>query len=72
MTKNLCDTLENENEYYHFRIHKDTDYIFFEDLDKWEKDIYEFIELLKIFLLEHYNLKLDKRNFKYTQNDKNN
>lgn len=69
--KDLCELLETKNEYYHYRIHKNTEYIFFGDLDKWEKSIYDFIELLRKFLKDYYNLKFDKRTFKYTQNDKN-
>jgi phage/plasmid-associated DNA primase len=67
----LCNLLESQFEYYHYRIHKNTEYIFFGDLDKWEKSISEFIDFLRKFLKEYYNLKFDKRTFKYTQNDKN-
>ena len=39
-----------KNEGYHFRIHNNTQYIFFGDIDKYTKTIEEFINDLQNFL----------------------
>ena len=54
---------------YHFRIHKNTQYIFFGDLDNYEYDIKTFIKLLQKFLKLYYNLSFTVNEFKYTQNN---
>ena len=60
-----------KDEGYHFRIHKNTQYIFFGDLDNYKNEISKFIKLLKFFLNERYDLNFEKNEFKYTQNNKN-
>ena len=53
----LCNELEKDNS-YHFRVHKNTQYIFFGDLDGYTKGINFFIEILINFLKTKYNLNL--------------
>lgn len=54
---------------FHFRIHPNTRYIFFGDLDNYPNHIDNFINLLHDFMTRHYNLDFDKENdFKYTKN----
>lgn len=54
---------------FHFRIHPNTRYIFFGDLDNYQHDINNFINLLNQFMKNRYNLDFDKENdFKYTRN----
>ena len=77
ITKNgiIIDDVEEAKNYlksscgYHFRIHKNTQYIFFGDLDNYEKDITEFIDILKNFMFKQYDLTFDTEDFKYTQNN---
>jgi hypothetical protein len=67
--------LKNElkhNKGYHFRIHKNTTYIFFGDLDKYDNTIGKFRKLLQTFLKTNYNIEFEKEEFKYTLNNKNN
>ena len=49
----LCNELENDNS-YHFRIHKNEHYIFFGDIDGYEKGIKKFIDILIDFMKKHY------------------
>jgi phage/plasmid-associated DNA primase len=70
--KNIITELKTDN-YYHFRIHKYENYIFFGDLDNLNIDIDDFIKLLIDFMLKSYNLNLNYEDVKYTQNNiKNN
>jgi phage/plasmid-associated DNA primase len=62
--------LKNDNG-YHFRIHKKTQYIFFGDLDNYAYDINTFILSLQTFLKDYYGLQFSTDEFKYTQNNKN-
>jgi hypothetical protein len=56
--------------YYHFRIHPNTTYIFFGDLDNYPNSIELFINILHQFLKDTYNLEFDKeQDFKYTKNN---
>ena len=54
---------------YHFRIHKNTQYIFFGDLDNYMNGIKKFIEILQKFLEEKYKLKFDENEFDYGKID---
>jgi phage/plasmid-associated DNA primase len=54
---------------YHFRIHKNTQYIFFGDIDNYSKDIKDFIIILQKFMLKRYNLNFSQEELKYTQNN---
>lgn len=54
---------------YHFRIHPKFNYIFFGDIDHYNKDINTYINILKTFLESQYNLKFDISDFKYTKNN---
>jgi len=56
---------------YHFRIKNNTRYIFFGDLDEYENDIEQFIELLRNFMEKKYNLIFFSADFKYTQSSEN-
>jgi len=67
--KQLLDTLKLNNN-YHFRIHKNTKYIFFGDLDNYNEEIEVFIDKLKSFLSKKYDLLFNDADFKYTQNNK--
>jgi len=54
---------------YHFRVHPNTRYIFFGDLDHYPKSIEHFRQLLHTFMMTKYNLTFDIENdFKYTKN----
>jgi phage/plasmid-associated DNA primase len=63
--------LSNDNG-FHFRIHKKSQYIFFGDLDNYENSINSFIIILQEFMKEKYDLKFSKEDFKYTQNNEKN
>jgi len=63
----LCKEL-NKKKYYHLRIKKDNEYIFFGDIDGYKNTIEEFINLLQDFLKEKYNLYFTIEEFKYTNN----
>jgi hypothetical protein len=67
--KTLCKMLKKKNG-YHYRIHKNTQYIFFGDLDNYTKPIDQFIKILQDFLNKYYGLKFTSKDFKYTQNNK--
>jgi hypothetical protein len=73
----IVDDIDEMNEYlksncgYHFRIHKNTQYIFFGDLDNYTNGIKTFINLLKTFLETKYDLTFTEKEFKYTQNNEN-
>ena len=70
--KELIDALKKDN-YYHFRIHNNENYIFFGDIDNLKITIEEFKIMLIDFLRNNYNLVLEDNEFKYTQNNvKNN
>ena len=64
----LCSELEN-NKSYHFRIHNKTNYIFFGDLDGYQKGINVFMKHLQEFLKKYYNLSFTEKEFKYTENN---
>jgi hypothetical protein len=65
----LCKDLQMDK-HYHFRIHKNTKYIFFGDIDGYEKGIEHFSSILKVFLEEYYNISFDeKTDFKFTENN---
>ena len=59
----LVDDLEDDQG-YHIRIEKNNQYVFFGDLDKYDKDITEFIELLKQFLKENYDIYIKYKDVK--------
>jgi putative DNA primase/helicase len=65
--KNLIKKLKEDN-FYHFRIHNKTNYIFFGDLDNYPNSIENFIIILQKFLKKYYNLEFKSNEFKYTQN----
>ena len=68
--KDLLKVLETDNG-YHFRIHKNTQYIFFGDLDNYNSNIQIFIDILHNFMNDKYNLIFTDDEFKYTKNNKN-
>ena len=65
----LCKELENDKN-YHFRIHKNNQYIFFGDIDGYIPGIKRFIDILIIFLKINYELELNEEDISYTENDK--
>jgi hypothetical protein len=66
--QDVVDALKIDNK-YHFRVHNNTTYVFFGDLDHYNKDIYVFQEKLKDFLSEKYNITFDKDDFMFTKNN---
>lgn len=64
----LVENLKRDNS-YHFRIHKKTQYIFFGDLDHYNKSIDEYIIILQGFMKKYYNLEFTEEEFKYTKNN---
>jgi phage/plasmid-associated DNA primase len=60
--------LEENQSNYHFRIHNNENYIFFGDIDYYEKNISEFKDLLFGFLFKYYKINSDNLDFFYTQN----
>ncbi len=66
--KSIKKELKNDKG-YHFRIQKNTNYIFFGDIDHYKKSINNFIKSLQSFLLTYYNLKFETDEFKYTTNN---
>jgi phage/plasmid-associated DNA primase len=67
----ICDELIHDK-FYHFRVENETQYIFFGDLDGYQNDIKIFFEFLKKYLLKYYDIKIELKDIKYTQNsDKN-
>jgi phage/plasmid-associated DNA primase len=66
----LVEELNNCKLCYHFRIHPNTTYIFFGDLDNYPKSIEHFTSLLKEFMNNFYNLEFNvETDFKYTKNN---
>jgi len=61
--------LTNNDLSYHFRIHPNTTYIFFGDLDNYPNTIETFRNVLAQFLSTMYNLQLESTDFKYTKNN---
>ena len=57
---------------YHFRIHNNTTYILFGDIDNYKNNIINFKNILKDFLKIHYNLDIVDDDIKYTQNNSKN
>jgi phage/plasmid-associated DNA primase len=65
----LCEELENDK-YYHFRVHNNTQYVLFGDIDGYSKGIDKFIDFFINFMKNYYSLNIDKKNIKYTENIK--
>ena len=70
--KDLTNELENNDKYYHFRVHNNNNYIFFGDLDHYNNSIEYYKNLLKNFLFDYYNLVINIEDIKYTINNKKN
>jgi len=66
--KKLIKDLQND-EGYHFRVHKNNQYIFFGDIVHYTKTIEEFIIDMQDFLKTYYDIEFDKDEFKYTKNN---
>ena len=63
--------LENElekNKGYHMRIHSDQNYIFFGDVDGYDKSFDEFSILLKDFLNEYCFIQIEQKDISYSEN----
>jgi phage/plasmid-associated DNA primase len=65
----LKNLLIKENKNFHFRIHKNTNYVVFGDLDNFSYNFEKFIEIFKKFFNEKYNLKISSNDIMYTKND---
>jgi len=65
----LCEELQKDN-YYHFRVHKNKDYIVFGDLDNFQQGIDKFKEIFIDFLKNKYNIDVENDDIKYTINNK--
>lgn len=65
----LINVLSNENRGYHYRIHSNTTYIFFCDIDKCEYKIDFVRDSLNDFLKDNYKISFSVDEFKYTKND---
>ena len=63
----LKEILEKKNEGYHTRIHKNSNYTFFGDIDGFPETIEKFYEYLKI-VMNRYKISLEKKDFLYTKN----
>jgi phage/plasmid-associated DNA primase len=61
----MIDELKNDN-YYHFRIKKDTMYILFGDIDGYKKGFENFSEIFTLFMKKKYNVEIKK--YSYTEN----
>ncbi len=68
----LADELENNDKFYHFRIHADKTYIFFGDIDNYKDGIDRFKNILLEFLKNRYDIQITDEDIKYTQNNKKN
>lgn len=64
----LTSLLERKDNGYHFRIHKDTQYTFFCDIDGLQIDIEEFFNILIDFLKTYYYVNVTIDDISYTQN----
>jgi hypothetical protein len=64
----LCKELFNDNN-YHFRVHKNEQYIFFGDIDNYTKGIDNFIDILISFVKDNYSLELSYDDILYTENN---
>ena len=62
--------LKKDN-FYNIRIRKDDTVVFFGDLDHYYDELNTFINALKTFFLETYNIQLEDDDIKFTQSDKN-
>ena len=60
----------NEDKGFHYRIHKNQEYIFFGDIDGYEKGIDNFKGKLINFMKNSYDLELEEDEIKYTENNK--
>ncbi len=69
---NISDIIEElkKDKKYHFRIHKNTNYILFGDIDGFKEDINIFLNNLIDFYFKYYNIKINKKDIKYTKNNK--
>ena len=67
----LCEELKKDN-YYHFRVHKNKEYIIFGDLDNFQLGIDKFKEIFINFLNNNYTIKIENIDIKYTINNKKN
>jgi phage/plasmid-associated DNA primase len=66
--EDICDELQNDKN-YHFRVKKKSVYIFFGDIDGYEKSISDFIKILEDFLKKYYNIIFEKKDFMYTESN---
>jgi phage/plasmid-associated DNA primase len=64
----VCNELETDKS-YHLRLKKGNNYIFYLDLDGYQNSIDKFLNDLKLFFNEKYNIILEDKNIKYTQNE---
>ena len=66
----ICEQLQHDN-HYHLRIHNNTNYVFFGDIDGYTTGIISFKKILRRFMNERYGLQFNiVKDFKYTKNNK--
>ncbi len=66
--KAVIEALQHDKN-YHFRIHNNMTYVFFGDLDNYDKDISVFRHKLREFLNDNYHLTFTDDEFKFTKNN---
>ncbi len=66
--KDIITLLKKDNA-YHIRVHETNNYTFFGDLDKYDKSIEEFKEIITNFLLTNYDITITINDIVHTQND---
>jgi len=61
--------LENNDNYYYFRINKKNEYILFGDIDHFDNTFDIFIKKFINFMEEFYNIIINEDDFSYTENN---
>ena len=67
-TEELINKLENNDDNYHFRVHNQTQYTFYSDVDGIEISFDEYINKLINFLKTYYDISITNEDISYTSN----
>ena len=67
-TEKLINKLENNDDNYHFRVHNQTQYTFYSDVDGIEISFDEYINKLINFLKTYYDISITNEDISYTSN----
>ena len=65
----IVNEIENNDNYYYFRINKKNEYILFGDIDHFDNTFDIFIKKFINFMEEFYNIIINEDDFSYTEND---